>query len=983
MHNRLCRRLSGKMKDFSLLISSLFVLFLGNISVIAQVLPDYDVIEGVDPIVMVQQILIGSGVQTSNISYTGNVISRGSFSGQSNLNIESGIILTSGRGNYSVGPNNVAGKSYDANSAGDAALTQLCGTGTNDASVLEFDFIPQSNIVEFKYVFGSEEYPEYVNQFNDVFGFFISGPDIFGPYPSPPGFPNGARNIALVPQTLPQTIVSIDNINNGSSNNGPCTNCQYYVNNGTGNTPNANQYIQYDGFTTVLVARSNVVPCETYHIKLAVADAGDDAYDTGVFLEANSFSSVGLGANLAFTHAAVDTAVEACNNAAVAFELFQITPVDYPINLEIGGTAENGVDYELIPDQIIIPMGDTMAVLPIVPIEDGIWEYTTETVTLIFNSSLCGVDMDTLTVFIKDYPILGSIASGDQTMVCGEIRKLQAAAFGGIPPYYYEWSTGETTDTLDVSPTVSTTYTVTITDECGSQKIETIDVNVLPPVAYAGEDIPICQFASATLIAEGGTSWLWMPGGLTDNTIVVSPNTTTTYTLTSYDACGNSSTDEVTVFVDEPFADAGADTDICLGQTITLTANDTPNGVWVWTDMVTMVTYNGRSISVSPPDSRQYCVEVTDNCGNTLTDCVDVTVLHLTAVAGPDQLIIYGTPTTLNGSVMLGTGPYTYQWEPSEKLVSANVQNPTTLNLYEPTVFTLFVTDMGTGCVCQQPDSVTVSLDGFAVMALPEAQPDTVCSGSSATLFTMPAGGTSNYTYQWTSDPPGFTSTLPNPEVSPSFTTDYIVLVNDGYNSANATVTINVNQLPQVNLLPPPDPDIQVISPTSPVEIAVCVFDTVTLNAGNPGSIYLWSNGSDQQSIDILTSGLSVDIQEYDVTVTNPVTGCSNTAGITTYFTFINCSYGIDDNVNNKKLMVYPNPSGDGLFNYHIDGLEGEILVEIFNSQGIFSFKEAISVVAGNTYYSSVNLSEHAPGIYFLKVTYNEGTMMRKLIIQK
>ncbi len=343
-------------------------------------------------------------------------------------------------------------------------------------------------------------------------------------------------------------------------------------------------------------------------------------------------------------------------------------------------------------------------------------------------------------------------------------------------------------------------------------------------------------------------------------------------------------------------------------------------------------------------------------------------------------MITYGTPTTLHGSVLQGAGPFQYQWEPSDKLVSAIVQNPTTMNLYESTIFTLYVTDLGTGCVSEQPDSVTVSLDGYAVIAHPAAQPDTICSGSLATLFTMPDGGTNNYTFQWTSNPPGFTSSLANPEVSPSNTTVYTVTVNDGYNTANAVVTVIVNQPPQVNLLPANDPRVEIISPT---EIGICVFDTVNLDAGNPGSAYFWSNGSNDQTISIQTSGLSFDFQEFDVSVINPETGCIGTANIVAYFTFQNCSYGIEDNASYKGLLAYPNPSGDGLFNFQIEGMEGEILLEVFNSQGIFFFKQTISVAPENTFNSSLNLSQNTPGIYFLKLTYDGGTMLRKLIIQK
>lgn len=967
------------MSPWMVLCITLITLFsLCNGKVSAQIQPDYSVVEGVDPEVLVQQILIGQGVATSNITYTGVMTAQGSFSGQSNLGISSGVLLTSGKAINSVGPNNSASKGFDNSASGDSDLNILSGGSTEDAAILEFDFIPQSNVVEFRYVFGSDEYPEYANSsYNDVFGFFISGPGIAGNQ----GFTNNAKNIAIAPVLAnPPIYVSINNINNGTSNNGPCENCQFYVNNGTGSTPNANPYIQYDGFTTVMVASSPVIACETYHIKLVVADIGDGAYDSGVFLEANSFSSVGLAADVGFTHAAVDTAVEACNNAQVAFELFEIATLDYPISLEIGGTAENGVDYEFIDDQIVIPMGDTMAVLNIIPIEDGIYEYVTETVTLIFNSSICGVDMDTLTVYIKDYPILGSVASGDQTIVCGESRKLQATGFGGIPPYYYQWDTGETTDTLRVSPLVTTTYTVTITDECGSQKVETIDVIVQGPVAYAGEDIPICLTESTVLTATGGTSWLWQPGGMTDQSITVTPLTTTTYTLTVFDACGNSSSDNVTVFVNEPFADAGDDEDICAGQSVTLTANDTPGGTWIWTDMATMVTYSGRSITVSPTNSRQYCVEVTDNCGNTLTDCLFVNIFQLTPQAGPDQLITYGTPTTLHGSVLQGTGPYQYQWEPADKLLSATGQDVTTLNLYESTTFTLYVTDTGTGCIGQEPDSVTVSLDGYAVNAQPAAQPDTICSGSSATLYTMPGGGTNQYTYHWTSDPPGFTSTEANPEVSPFNTTVYNVQVNDGYNTANAAVTVTVNQLPQINLLPVNDSRVEIISPT---EIGICVFDTVFLDAGNPGSVYSWSNGSSDRIISIQTSGLSFDIQEFEVSVSDPETGCTGTAGIVAYFTFLNCSYGIEDDANNKELMVYPNPSGDGLFHLHFEGMEGELLLEVFNSQGVLVQRRTIQATSGVPADASLDLSRSASGIYYLKLTNGKGNILRKLILQK
>ena len=159
--------------------------------------------------------------------------------------MNSGIIMTTGRASYAVGPDNVNDRSHNQSNVGDADLDQLLNFGftTEDAVILEFDFIPQDDTLRFNYIFGSEEYPEYVNSgFNDVFGFFISGPGYAGP------FSNGAENIALIPGTT--TPVAINNVNNGYSATepapGPGTNSAYYVENGGGAT------VQYDGFTTVL-----------------------------------------------------------------------------------------------------------------------------------------------------------------------------------------------------------------------------------------------------------------------------------------------------------------------------------------------------------------------------------------------------------------------------------------------------------------------------------------------------------------------------------------------------------------------------------------------------------------------------------------------------------------------------------------------------------------------------------------------------------
>ena len=166
----------------------------------------------------------------------------------------------------------------------DADLTLLEPTATNDLCKLEFDLIPSCDTLEIQYVFASEEYLNYVcSNFNDAFGFFISGPGINGT------FSNNGVNMATVPGT--GDYVGINTINNGGPMAGsPCTtvlgdqcpcNSAFYIDNGEGdNCPGPahctdSTIIRYDGMTVPMLAKVGVVPCETYHLKLVIADAGD------------------------------------------------------------------------------------------------------------------------------------------------------------------------------------------------------------------------------------------------------------------------------------------------------------------------------------------------------------------------------------------------------------------------------------------------------------------------------------------------------------------------------------------------------------------------------------------------------------------------------------------------------------------------------------------------------------------------------------
>ncbi len=415
------------------------------------------------PLQLVQSILIGNGVSVSNVTYTGAPAAIGSFNGTaSNIGIASGILLTTGNLTNAVGPNNLGGQGIDNNRSGDADLNIISGVTTFDASVLEFDFVPASDTLRFNYVFASEEYPEFVGGLvNDAFGFFISGPGISGPFSS------NSQNVAIIPGTT--TPVTINDLNNGDNDcdlggpNGPCSNCQYYVDNCNGST------VQYDGFTTPLTAMAVVACGETYHIKIAIADGGDGVYDSGVFLEAGSFGTSGVQITATASASGDSTIVEGCGSAVFTF-FRPDTSSAFTINFNIQGTAIPGLDYNQIPDSIVIPQGQFSEQLFVDAFVDGIPD-SIETITLTIDFiSGCGGDTLYATIFIQSVDSI-KVVKGEDYNICtpDETATLKATATGGSGPLTFTWSNDAGVgDSVVVVPLETTKYFVTVTDTCGN-----------------------------------------------------------------------------------------------------------------------------------------------------------------------------------------------------------------------------------------------------------------------------------------------------------------------------------------------------------------------------------------------------------------------------------------------------------------------------------------------------------------------------------
>lgn len=465
--------------------------------------------------------LIGPGVTVSNINYTGEITQAGSFDGSaSNIGLLNGIILSTGVITDIVPPNQPSGPGFG--NPGDPDLLTVAQSVTSnpasglinatlDAAILEFDFVPVGDSVKFTFVFASEEYQTYINtQFNDAFGFFISGPGFTGPYAAPAAFPLGAENLAFVPGTLdPITISTIH----------PGLNPLFYIDDPVGPTQS------FNGFTIPITLEFEVVCGQTYHFKFAVADCQDDFLDTGVFLEGGSFSSDAVSVDVATVTG--DTAVyEGCTFADFIFSRPISDTMDtLIINYIITGTATSGIDFGALPSPVIFLPGQDSIILTLNPIADGLIEPGESVTITAFTVNACG---DTIlssgTVWIFDEPNL-VITESDPTIFCeGDSVLATAIADGGFGPYIYSW-TGVTSDTTEAYVTGSASgpieYYVMATDQCGYSVTDTITVILNQTLAIdAVSSLPssLCSpsgSVDATTSGESGVAlYNWTGPGL-------------------------------------------------------------------------------------------------------------------------------------------------------------------------------------------------------------------------------------------------------------------------------------------------------------------------------------------------------------------------------------------------------------------------------------------------------------------------------------
>jgi hypothetical protein len=261
-----------------------------------------------------------------------------------------------------------------------------------------------------------------------------------------------------------------------------------------------------------------------------------------------------------------------------------------------------------------------------------------------------------------------------------------------------------------------------------------------------------------------------------------------------------------------PVGDPGpvtGDTEVCAGQgSVNYNVEPIPNATgYMWDLQDGAVIISGENTNAILVDfgnmavSGDISVHGINACGEGPLSELTVMVNPLPiANAGNDTTINYGTSTTLHAA----DGEYevySYHWSPEELLLDPNAQDPQTVILTETSIFTVMVTNQAT--FCQRSDQVIVTITGGPLTINPVAVPSYTCQGDPAQLYSNAGGGSGNYTYLWTSTPPGnppWSSTLANPLVTPDATVIYHVIVNDGVTSVNDTVALLVSALPTATI---------------------------------------------------------------------------------------------------------------------------------------------------------------------------------------
>lgn len=472
---------------------------------------------------LVENVLVGSGVTVSNFSYN-NVVADAQVV-QPNMTsfTATGFPFTSGV---------FMGTAQGGDVSGDPDLMTLASNPVTNGAILEFDFVPFGDTIKFRYIFGSIEYPGYTcSSFNDAFGFFISGPGIAGP------FTNSSINIATVPGT--NIPVSINTVNSGVSSTGSNALClaadPNYLDNVIYFTNAYDALTNFNGGTVAMTAITGLQCGQTYHIKLAIANAVDTGLDSGVYLEGNSFTSDAVSVSVA-TVTGDSTVIEGCTTADFIFTRPASDTADtLIINYDIDGTATQGTDYASLANPVTFLPGQDSVVLSFNPFSDNIVEAPETVIITAYTINSCG---DTI------------VSVGSLTILDAPIANLSASTVTGCSPLditfqnlssnatSYKWDLGsgfvnvaDTSSQFETYTAPDTIYLIAINGVCD----DTASISIFSGIC--GCMNPLATNYNPLAVTDDGSCIIPIP-------VIVAPNVFTP----------NSDADNNTFYINTTFA---------------------------------------------------------------------------------------------------------------------------------------------------------------------------------------------------------------------------------------------------------------------------------------------------------------------------------------------------------------------------------------------------------------------------------------------
>ena len=829
---------------FFLLISSVFFC---SKSTHAQLIIEN---QGATAEVVVNSIISG-GLTISNAIINCPTNAYGTFTNgaTTDIGIPTGLVLTTGNVGDLNAPGNAFMSTDNGTNCNDPQLNSLEPLANNDCCILEFDVVPTCDELQIRFVFGSEEYPEWVSSgYNDAFGFFISGQD-------PAGGDYVNSNVAVLPDG--NTIVSIDNVNAG-------LNAGFYVNNAAGLTN------IFDAFTTVLITDVSVVPCETYHFKLASADAGDGVWDSGVFIDflecvdaletnvssspvtcAGSNGTATVNASGGYPGYTYNWNTTPPQTTATATGL---DPGIYEVSVDDAGACTDPIieTVEVVSDAVVptltinsetICEGDFVTLTGNPSIAGGTFLWSTGE-----NTASINVSPNTTTNYSCDYDLDGCLANETTTVNVNTTEPgidIQNACDS------YTWIDGLTY----TSSNNTASFTIIGGSANGCDSLVTMNLTIDPLVTPDFEQMgPYCEgviIPDLTTNSIEGITGSWSPA--------IDNSQTMTYTFTPVAGqCANSQTMEIIVdtqlspnfvqqgpycegdaIADLPFASTGGITGSwspAIDNTQTTTYTFTPDAGQCAIPAIMEITIDplltASFVQIGPycqgspvPDLLTTSTEGITGSWSPMIDNVQTTIYTFTA--DPGQCVNPQTMEVIIDPIQATTfdplGPYC-QDDPADPLPNVSPDGITGVwgppgintNALGSTIYT-FVSDPNQCALNYQVEVIVnpipdIDIDG----------PSEICEGQEAILTAF--SGLSNGAYSWQ---PGGENTN-EISINPIETTTYSVIYTvSGCPSTLSEFTVTVN------------PNIPVFAGD---DIEICIGESVTLEGDNAVT-YSWSNG--------------------------------------------------------------------------------------------------------------------------------------------